>query len=496
MWYNKDVREGKVCSMAVKVKWKNIFRLFIVAFVMTSFAMLFNFNLKVTHKVEISLVGNDHLKLSINDTYVDEGVKLIIDNKEIDLNDVEYKVTSNVDDKATGSYEVDYEIVYNDNTYKIKRYVEVLDDIAPTLTISQEYATQYKCKNTNKFNLDYIAEDNYDGIITDKVKVSIEDDKVILTVKDSANNVTTKEVPLKIIDDASIEVIELNGRDIIYIPVGGDYTDEGAILKDGCGKEANASLEVINEVDNEIPGEYMITYQYINDNDEVIKKIRKVIVYQESSSNYLKEEDEKIVYLTFDDGPGQYTEELLDILKKYDVKATFFVTNQFKKYVPLIKREYEEGHTVAVHSLTHKWSIYQSVETYLKDFNDMNDIVYKYTGSKTKIFRFPGGSSNTISRSYAKGVVGAIASKMTENGYVYFDWNVDSNDAAGAKSDAIYKNVIEGISKRNSSVVLMHDIKRGTIDVIEDIIKYGLDNGYTFKTLTVSSPTVHHNINN
>ncbi|MDE6141099.1 MAG: polysaccharide deacetylase family protein, partial [Bacilli bacterium] len=375
-------------------------------------------------------------------------------------------------------------------------------DIAPELTINQEYAIQYKCKNKNKFNLDYVAEDNYDGIITDKVNVKVDKDKVILSIIDSSNNETKREVPLKIIDDGGVDVIELVGKDIVYLPIGSAYEDEGATLKDGCGNEVNTSngenitFEVVNEVDTNKAGEYAITYQYTNEVGEIIKKARKVVVYDKKDSAYYEEKGEKVVYLTFDDGPGQYTEELLDILKRHNVKATFFVTNQFKKYIPLIKREHDEGHVVAVHSLTHKWSIYQSVETYLKDFNDMNDIIYKYTGERAQIFRFPGGGSNTISRKYAKGVVKAIASKMTENGYVYFDWNVDSNDAAGAKSDAIYKNVIDGIEKHKSSVVLMHDIKRGTVDVIEDIIKYGLENGYTFKTLTVSSPTVHHHINN
>lgn len=482
--------------MAVKVNGKNLIRLFIVVFVITCFGMLFQFNRRYTVKVEVNLVGNDHLKLSINKPFVDEGIKVKIDDKEIDIKNLEYNVKSNVDEKVKGNYEIDYEIIYNANSYKVKRYVEVVDDVAPYLTINQEYATQYKCKNKSKFNLDYIAEDNYDGIITDNVKVKVDKDKVILSIRDSSNNETKKEVPLKIIDDGGVEVIELNGKNIVYLKVGSVYEDEGAVLKDGCGKNTDAKVEVINEVDTAIPGEYAVTYQYTNERGEVIKKIRKVIVYDEKSSKYYEEIGERIVYLTFDDGPGQYTSELLDILKKYDVKVTFFVTNQFKKYVPLIKREYDEGHMVAVHTLTHKWSIYQSVETYLKDFNDMNDIIYKYTGEKSRIFRFPGGGSNMVSRRYAKGVVKAIASKMHENGYVYFDWNVDSNDAGGAKSDAIYKNVIEGIDKHKSSVVLMHDIKRGTIDVIEDIIKYGLENGYTFKTLTVSSPTVHHHINN
>ena len=205
---------------------------------------------------------------------------------------------------------------------------------------------------------------------------------------------------------------------------------------------------------------------------------------------------EKVIYLTFDDGPGRYTSDLLKILKKYDVKATFFVTNQFKDYVPLIKDIDKAGHKVAVHTLTHKWSIYSSVETYMKDFNDMNNIIYNYTGKKSKIFRFPGGSSNTVSKGYSKGVVSAIASKMNNMGYVYFDWNVDSEDAAGASRNAIVKNTIEGIDKKDYPVVLMHDIKKNTLDAIEEIIVYCKNKGYKFDVLTENSPSVRHGIRN
>ena len=300
-------------SMAVKVKWKNLLRLFIVVFVITCFGMLFKFNQRGNAKVEINLVGNDHLKLSINKPYIDEGVKVKIDNKEVDLKNIEYNVKSNVDEKVKGNYEIDYEVIYNANTYKVKRYVEVLDDIAPTLTINQEYATQYKCKNKNKFNLDYIAEDNYDGIITDKVKVKVDKDRVILSVIDSSNNETKKKVPLKIIDDGGVDVIELVGKEIIYLPLGSTYEDEGAILKDGCGNATDATLEIQNAVDTSKAGEYSVNYQYTNSENAVIKKTRKVIVYDKKDSKYYEELDAKTVYLTFDDGPGQYTQELLDI---------------------------------------------------------------------------------------------------------------------------------------------------------------------------------------
>ena len=100
---------------------------------------------------------------------------------------------------------------------------------------------------------------------------------------------------------------------------------------------------------------------------------------------------------------------------------------------------------MAVHSYTHNWNIYKSVDAYVNDFNKMNADIEKYTGSKSKIFRFPGGSSNTVSKSYAKGVVKAIASRMTSEGYQYFDWDVDSGDAAGASRSKIYSNVVNGV---------------------------------------------------
>ena len=219
-------------------------------------------------------------------------------------------------------------------------------------------------------------------------------------------------------------------------------------------------------------------------------------MYDKINDEVKLSDEEKVIYLTFDDGPGIYTEELLNILDKYNVKATFFVTAQFTKFLPLLTREAESGHTVALHTKTHNWNLYRSFENYYKDFTDMNKIIEEYTGKKTKLFRFPGGGSNTISKGKSTGIINYIASKMQSGGYTYFDWNVDSGDAAGANSKKIYENVINGVSSRNYSVVLMHDIKRPTIDTIESIIVWGLNNGYTFKTLSSDSPTVHHHVNN
>ena len=201
-------------------------------------------------------------------------------------------------------------------------------------------------------------------------------------------------------------------------------------------------------------------------------------------------EYERSIFLTFDDGPGQYTSRLLGILRKYDVKATFFVTNQFPSYIHLIEDIVNDGHAIGVHSLTHEWSIYRSETSYLNDFNEMHDIIYERTGVDTKIFRFPGGTNNTISRNYAYGIMNRLVDTMTDKGYVYFDWNVDCGDTLGYSASRIANTTINQISGRKNSIVLMHDIRYNTIEAISTVIEWGLDNGYSFRTLNEYSPTV------
>ena len=201
-------------------------------------------------------------------------------------------------------------------------------------------------------------------------------------------------------------------------------------------------------------------------------------------------ENRKTIYLTFDDGPGPYTEKLLSYLEEYNVKATFFVTNQMPRYRYLLKEIVNDGHAIAVHTLTHQWSIYSGKQSYLNDFNAMHRIILEDTGVDTKIFRFPGGTNNTVSRSYSRGIMSAMAKHMTDAGYIYFDWNVDCGDTLGYSSSKIASYTISQIKGRHSSVVLMHDIKNTTVEAVKTIIKYGLDNGYEFAVIDESTPRV------
>ena len=206
----------------------------------------------------------------------------------------------------------------------------------------------------------------------------------------------------------------------------------------------------------------------------------------------------KIVFLTFDDGPGPYTEELLDILAKYDVKATFFVTGNGYDYENVLTREYRDGHSVAVHTYTHDYeTVYTSEEAYWDDFNKMNDILEEYTGHRSDFFRFPGGASNEVSWQYNEGIMTRLTQQAIEKGLDYVDWDVSSGDGGATdNSEDVYYNVTNGIEEYDIAVVLMHDTHEFTVNAVEDIILYCLDNGYTMLPFYKGIYECHHGLNN
>lgn len=204
---------------------------------------------------------------------------------------------------------------------------------------------------------------------------------------------------------------------------------------------------------------------------------------------------QRVIYLTFDDGPSPNTPYVLDILKKYNVKATFFVTGQHDTCFPYIKRIHNEGHTVAAHTYSHKWEIYQSADSYFADLDKINSIIKQYTGQTSNLIRFPGGSSNMVSAKYKKGIMTDIASKCAERGYAYFDWNVDSMDTSTNNPNKIVRNVTSRLGNGYYNI-LMHDTKSAHREALPKIIEYGLNNGYTFLPLDETSPAPHHSIKN
>lgn len=195
------------------------------------------------------------------------------------------------------------------------------------------------------------------------------------------------------------------------------------------------------------------------------------------------------VYLTFDDGPGPNTDKILDILEQYGVKATFFVVGK-EGYAEQYRRIVEEGHTLGMHSYSHKYNeIYASLDAYKNDLNKLHDFLYELTGEDCNIVRFPGGSSNTISNVDMRELI----SYLNEENIVYYDWNVSSGDATGnyKNADRIAANVLESIDQYNNAIILFHDAagKDSTVEALPIIIEKILESSDTV-ILPISSDTV------
>lgn len=210
---------------------------------------------------------------------------------------------------------------------------------------------------------------------------------------------------------------------------------------------------------------------------------------------------DSVIYLTFDDGPStDITEQILDILKARNVKATFFILDYpyGSKEEQLVIRQIQEGHTIGLHGISHDYSeIYTDLNTLMSNFTLLQEKVYLSTGYKSTIIRFPGGSSNTVSRQYCPGIMTKAVNYLPSTEFVYFDWNIDSNDIgyAGSAKD-IYYLVTDQLKQHRNNVVLMHDTNQYTAEALNYIIDYGLKNGYTFKALSPETTQVTHIVAN
>lgn len=200
------------------------------------------------------------------------------------------------------------------------------------------------------------------------------------------------------------------------------------------------------------------------------------------------------VYLTFDDGPSPYSDELLDILKENDVKATFFVVGRTDaKSKAIYKRIVEEGHTLAMHSYTHKYNeIYKNLDSFKKDVKSLSDLLYETTGERPKYYRFPGGSSNQVSNVSIKKCI----SYLNKEGITYFDWNVVNGDATGKNYSAkqMVSIAMDGVRSNNNSMVLMHDTlaRDTTVKSMPSLIKKLKKEGYVLLPITDYTKPVQH----
>ena len=221
--------------------------------------------------------------------------------------------------------------------------------------------------------------------------------------------------------------------------------------------------------------------------------------FAEAGSGSATEEPlpEKWVCLTFDDGPSKTTPDVLAALNTAGVHGTFFVvaTDYNEKYLPLLTEAAAAGHQIALHSASHEYSdIYQSSDAYWEDIALLKERIAPYVDVESiRYLRFPGGSTNTVSRRYGgKGLMKQLKAEVEQKGLQWVDWNVCAEDAVGGhpSADTIYRNVVRETGQQTNCIVLMHDSAstRTTAEALPDIIRWYADNGYTFLTVAEALP--------
>ncbi len=443
---------------------------------------------------QIRLNGEKQITVSVFEEYTDAGAAAFKGGKDISA---DISVNGSVDTSKLGEYVIEYSVTSGKRQAKIKRTVKVVDTTAPNITLNGEAGITVS--SINSFNdAGATATDNYDGDLTAQITVvsakrSEELYEYIYSVTDSSGN-KAEIIRTVNIKDIVAPIITVNGRTGDTIPMGSAYSDLGATATDDT--DGALAVSVSGSVNTAAVGKYVLTYSATDKAGNTGTATRTVWVYSPDDPSVAK------ICLTFDDGPSSnVTPRILDILKANDVKATFFIIDYSADKLPILRRMIDEGHTIGIHGYSHEYSkIYASDEAFIQNIKILRDKLYNDTGYDAKFIRFPGGSSNTKSASYNKGIMTRLSTTMLNLGYQYFDWNVGSSDASGNKMpvSTIYNSVISGLRKGRTNVVLMHDTnaKTTTADALQSIINYGKSNGYVFAAIDDTTPVVHHGINN
>ena len=446
--------------------------------------------------VRFYMYGDEEMTIEYGSGFTDPGVYAVSTGRILGEGDehLELSVLGRVDPQSLGTYTIRYSTRYLLTEYETERRVIVVDTTPPEIELKhlEGYEPTWL---TGYAEEGYTAHDNVDGDITGHVERVPLEDRIRYTVADSSGNETTVERVLPKINYQP-PTITLLGGDAITVEAGLSYDDPGFTAEDILGNDLSSYVQVESGVTPWLAGDYEVRYTLTSDFGDSVSAVRTVTVLPVGLPEEVSPSG-KVIYLSFDDGPRPYTAQLLDILKAYNVKATFFVTAQAPNYFDQIGRAFREGHSIGVHSTSHDYNtIYSSEEAFFEDFFNMEEIILQQTGSYTKLFRFPGGSSNTVSR-FNPGIMSRLTQAMNDMGYQYYDWNVVSGDAGETnKTKKIIENIEEGCAENRVSVILQHDIKDYSVAAVETVIQWGLANGYSFEPLQIDSPAMHHGVNN
>ena len=402
-------------------------------------------------------------------------------NKFFFHSDSDVKISGNINTNKIGNYEITYQL----KNYKKTCKVSVKDTKAPDLKLKAYKADMKEDIKPESF-VESVKDDSKVSLSFKKKPTKDKEQTITIIAKDEHGNKAMKETTLTLVKDIEKPIIH---TDTISVYAGSKPNYKSYVeVTDNLDSKPKIKIDS-SKVKTKKTGTYKLLVTATDRSGNKAKAKIKVTV----------EEPSKVVYMTFDDGPSENTDKILKILKKYDAKATFFVTGNNQKYNSSIKKAADQGNTIALHTYTHDYAnVYSSTTAYFEDLQKVSDMVKQITGKAPKYIRFPGGSSNTISAQYSQGIMSALDNMVHERGYEYFDWNCSSGDAASntVPTQDIVRNATS--CDYEQIMILFHDSspKTTTVEALPEIIKSYKERGYVFKGISDDTPIFHHGVNN
>lgn len=399
------------------------------------------------------------------------------------------KIEGTVDTNQVG----DYPLTYTYKGHEAKAVVHVTDTTAPTLEVRDYMADMTQDVKPE----DMVTSAKDAGEVTVAFAPDTEDltpkgkHRVTIVATDEFGNKTERQATLDRVEDTTKPQLKSDNK-TLKVKQGTAFELSGITATDDMDPEPAITWDE-DSIDMTKAGDYEVTVVATDRSGNKSELKQKVTV--EKNPEY----GNKVVFLTFDDGPSENTGKILKILEKYDAKATFFVTGNGQADNHFIKEAYDQGNAIGLHTYTHDYSyVYSSVDNYFQDLQQISDMVKDITGEAPKVIRFPGGSSNTVSANYTEGIMSRLVDLVHEKGYEYFDWNVSSGDASG--NDIPVDTIVQSATacEEQYCTILFHDTmaKNTTVEALPEIIRHYKEQGYVFLPLTRDSVAAHHGVNN
>lgn len=405
----------------------------------------------------------------------------------------------NIDDSRVNTSKVGkYPVIYSYNEKSTKIIVTVIDTKPPSFEV-KEIEIDLGMKVVPENLVENVKDDSLVDIYFAKEYSfkKVGDINVKIIAEDESGNKSEKETTVRVLTKDKVAP-KLTGVKDIYVQLDANI-DFLVNVKVNDNRDPNPQIEMETKgLNTHVIGSYPISYIAKDRSGNSTKILCEVHVMEHKEIGTTTPSDEKVIYLTFDDGPSKYTKKILDILDRYNAKATFFVTGGNPEYFGLIKEANDRGHTIGLHTYSHDYEkIYSSSKEYYKDLDKIANLCKEQIGYIPKYIRFPGGSSNEISRKYNVGIMSFLSKDVLKKGYQYYDWDISSSDGEG--SIPVQKIIMESTMSKDTNIsILCHDAngKETTVQALPAIIEYYQSLGYRFGAISDNSYVCHHTIHN